>query len=1024
MFRRLVSLPPLLADTVHRRNQYVLAALPLFLLLPSLCSAAFAQYRFDHWTTDNGLPQNSVRDLVQTRDGYVWITTLGGLARFDGKRLTVFTKVTQPEFTGNRFTVLHEDRAGHLWIGTEEGGVLRYRDGVFTSWTTKDGLPGNYIDRIDEDEAGAILIFTDQGAAQWRDGSFTKLPLTSQAVVKSGSAPAAGYGRYLNFALRPDAAGYQLFNRGRWEHLPKPSGVPAGAALPFGATLSPLIEDARGRLWFNFPNASGYYEWRGGHWETTMAPPTLGNPFYLDQQGRYWTPHKSGVSLEKDGKATPLPLQGVNWSYRVLEDREGNIWLGTYDKGLLRLIEQAVTFLSLPGRPNERYVYPLLEDRNGNVWISAGEAGLTRYVNGQLTRFPLLNTKGAWDISSFYEDRDGSLLIGTYLHGMTRFRNNEWRIDQELLAHIKGRVDVIFRDRQGDLWFGGQNGLDRQTVAGEWVHYGPDNGLPMKHVKTMLEDASGRLWIGGYGCLALWHNGQFTTWTKNEGLIADRVISLYEDREHVLWVGTSDGGLYRFRPAAAGWNLTRYTTREGMHSNEVKQIFEDERGYFWIGSERGIYRLHKQELNDFAEGRNASITSISFGKADGLLSTDCIGGFQPAGFKARDGRLWFPTMEGVAIVDPRRVSMNSIPPPVALEDCLLDRRNVSWRQGLQINPGQENLEISYTGLSFNRAEQVRFRYRLDGLEADWIEAGTRRTAYYSHLPPGDYTFKVIAANSDGVWNTEGQSMRITVLPPFYRTWWFLTLIGLLVCGLAFSGYWYRVRQLEREQQAQRIFARRLIESQEAERKRIAAELHDSLGQHLLVIKNRAVIGDRATPEASTAREQFDEITVSATQAISEVRAISHNLRPVHLERLGLTAVIEEMIERVAQSSGLQFSTDIEALDGWLSKEDEIHLFRILQESANNILKHAQATKAYLEIWREGDELRVTVRDNGRGYDANASSPRRGLGLTSIGERARMLGGTQTITTAPGAGTTIELRIPISESGRTAAVAEG
>lgn len=983
-----------------------------------MLSPAFAQYHFEHWTTETGLPQNTVRDMVQTRDGYIWIATLGGLARFDGRRFTVFTKVTQPEMRSNRITVLHEDRAGQLWIGTEEGGLLRYDNGAFTSWTNKDGLPGNFIDRLDEDDAGTLLIFTDQGAVQWREGRFTALPLTLQSIVKSN--PMTLFTRYLNFALRPAATGYQLFYRGRWEPLPQPFDVAAKAETPFGNILSGQIADARGRLWFNGAKASGYYTRRGAQWEAVVAPPTQGHPFYLDQQGRYWTMTKTGIALEKDGNVAPLSLSGVNWWYRVLEDREGNIWLGTYDNGLLRLQEQTVSFLSLPGRPAERYVYPLLESRSGNVWISAGEAGLTHYANGQFTRFSLPGANGSRDISSFYEDRDGSLLVGTYLYGLTRFRAGQWRKDEALSARIKGRVDVIFRDRQGDLWFGGQNGLDRQSENGQWTHFGPDNGLPTKHVKTMLEDSAGRLWIGGIGCLALWHNGQFTTWTPANGLVADRIVTLYEDSARVLWVGAAESGLYRFLPTTTGWQLTRYTTREGLFSNEVKQIFEDERGYFWIGSEQGIYRLRKQELNDFAEGRNTFITCLAFGKADGLLNTGCIGGFQPAGFKARDGRLWFPTMEGVAIVDPRRVTMNELPPPVAIEDCLLDRRNVDCRQGLTIQPGQASLEINYTGLSFHKAEQMRFRYRLEGLEANWIEAGPRRTAYYSHLPAGTYTFHVIAANSDGIWNTEGQRLRIVVVPPVYRRWWFVLLTVALLVGLVTLAFQYRIRQMRHVQLAQQEFSQQLIESQEAERKRIAAELHDSLGQNLIVIKNWATLGLTQTEADAPVREQLDVISMTAVQSLNDVRAIIHNLRPHQLDTIGLANTLRFMLEQVSGATGIAFTSEIAPLDKRFAPEDEVTLYRLVQECVSNIVKHAQATQASLVMKIVGEQLHITIADNGRGFvmtptnppSAIRHPPSGGFGLKGLDERVRILYGTHKITSTPGKGTTHSFVIPI------------
>jgi len=380
----------------------------------------------------------------------------------------------------------------------------------------------------------------------------------------------------------------------------------------------------------------------------------------------------------------------------------------------------------------------------------------------------------------------------------------------------------------------------------------------------------------------------------------------------------------------------------------------------------------------------------------------------------------------VAVIDPATVTTNAQPPAVVIEAARIDNQVVRTElfqsalsnpaTGLEILPQQNNFEIQYTALSFIDAENLKFKYKLEGQDPDWVEAGTRRTAYYSYLPPGEYTFRVIAANRDGVWNTEGRSLRIRVLPAFYRTWWFLTLAALAISGAVYGVFKYRITQLELRQAAQQAFARQLIESQEAERQRIAAELHDSLGQHLLVIRNRATLGERAVQDPVQSRNQFDEISASATQAISEVRTISHNLRPVNLDRLGLAATIEEMVERVAGSSGIQFSADIEALEnGLLTKEQEVNCFRIIQESLNNIIKHAQATKAYVELWREDGALLVTVRDNGRGFAAEAAGQgaARGMGLTSIAERLRILGGAHTIKSALGEGTTLDLRIPLA-----------
>jgi signal transduction histidine kinase len=313
---------------------------------------------------------------------------------------------------------------------------------------------------------------------------------------------------------------------------------------------------------------------------------------------------------------------------------------------------------------------------------------------------------------------------------------------------------------------------------------------------------------------------------------------------------------------------------------------------------------------------------------------------------------------------------------------------------------------------------VRFRYQLAGQDHDWIEAGERRTAYYSFLPPGAYTFRVVAANSDGVWNEEGASLRITVVPPFYRTWWFLALAALSLITAVWFAYCARIAQLRRRHAEQEAFARQLIASQERERKRIAAELHDSLGQNLLLIKNRALLGTFKASAEEEAKAQFTELSDSVGQAIEEVREIAYNLRPYHLDRLGLTPTIEAMIEKVAAASGVEFRTEIPPLAGLLTPEAEISLYRVLQECVNNIARHAQATTASVTIERETHHLTITVIDNGRGFtpgETRQRAPRQGgFGLIGISERVRLLNGSHTIESAPGGGTAVRIKLNLPQ----------
>jgi len=375
------------------------------------------------------------------------------------------------------------------------------------------------------------------------------------------------------------------------------------------------------------------------------------------------------------------------------------------------------------------------------------------------------------------------------------------------------------------------------------------------------------------------------------------------------------------------------------------------------------------------------------------------------------------------VIDPDAVTLDTVPPPVLIEDVEVDRKPIavdafqsasSLLSAITLNPGQSALEIHYTGLSLVDSEQVRFKYRLEGLDDRWNDAGTRRFAYYSYLAPGHYSFQVVAANRDGLWSDKPAIIRIVVLPPFYRTWWFAGLIISTAAALGTLAYQYRVRKLTRARVAQEEFSRRLIYSQEGERKRIAAELHDSLNQSLVIIKNRAVLSLNSPEDTEHAFEQLEEIAGAATRAIDEVREIAYNLRPFQLDRLGLTKSIDSMLRKAVSTGGPQITADLEPIDGLLSKDSEVSLYRIVQESVNNMLKHARATEASVSLQRKSQELILTIRDNGMGFSpSQLDSAGPGFGLAGMNERVRILGGTISIHSAEGQGATITVRIPFN-----------
>ncbi len=974
-------------------------------------SPAVAPYRFSSWTTENGLPQNSISALRQTRDGYLWMSTFDGLVRFDGLRFRVFNRQNTPALTTNEFSLfaLLEDRQGCLWAGTLTGGAVRYCGGTFSSLTVKDGLPNNTVVRIDEDEEGTVWIFTNPGLAKWQNGHLIRMapePGSPFNPYLTASKENVGVDGYLFGLWRMEAHGWQRFAYGHWSHFP----LPFPLRDPSKLHILSSIEDSRRRFWYRLADTpNDYYCVEGGVLTRYPGIPPGQFVTYKDRLGNLWATNARGrCVLWKGGRSTPLFGFSTPFIFRVLEGREGTLWIGTTKGGLYRASPEAITTFQHPNGSQWNMVEPVLQDRAGNIWFGS-RMGLFRFNNGKYENFyhaGNANARMAWNniVSAIYVDRDGTIWTGTW-NGLAK-REGAHLISDPASHEIQGRVNAILRDRAGNLWVGGERGLYR-IHEGRCTQLGRADGFASDspYVQVIFEDRRGTLWIGTTSGLARLNQRRFSMLAATAGF---SITALHEDAAGVLWIGTYDTGLARLD----GGIFTHYTQKDGLFSNGVFQILEDEKGFLWLSCQLGIYRVKKQDLNDFAAGRISFFTSANFGKTDGLLSVECSSQGQPTGFKARDGKLWFPTSQGLAVVDPKAITFNRVPPPVVIEDTV-DGHGTDFRAGVKIKPGQENLEIQYTALSLVRSQQIRFRYRLEGLDPDWINAGTRRTAYYSRIPPGTYTFQVIAANSDGIWNTEGARLPVRILPPFYVTSWFRLFIALSLAGLIYLAWRLRTEQWKQRQAAQRAFSRELLASQERERKRIAAELHDSIGQRLVVIKNLALLRLQDQNGNLAEREQVEEICTEASSAIAEVREISYDLRPYLLDRLGLTKALLSMVENVGKGSTTTFSASIDDIDDLFAPELQIGFYRIAQECLSNILKHAQAGEAELIVRRSGTRLRLTVSDNGKGFipgGANPEARKGGFGLINISERVQFFGGKLDIQAAPANGATISIDI--------------
>jgi signal transduction histidine kinase/ligand-binding sensor domain-containing protein len=969
-------------------------------------NSVFGRYQQLNWQERDGLPQNTVLALTTTRDGYLWMGTYEGAVRFDGVRFTLFNPSTTTGIGNSMVTSLLERRDGDLWFATYGGGMSRLSSGQFTRYARQDGLSSDFIWCLFEDHAGTLWIGTDGGGVDaFSQGRFT--PYTTAQGLPSN----------LVRAIVDDGNGGLLVGTSRGIARIANGRVSAyeGRADVAHADVRTLARTPDGSLWVA-PMSGGLY--RVDSRSVTEFGPDHGltndrvESLFADEEGRMWVgTSNDGLFRYTTGRfdsyaqADGLPGARVPVIARGID---GGLWIGT-DGGLVRFKKPRVTVYTQRDGLAGDFVGGIFQDVEGSVWAETGH-GLTRFVNGA---FKVITTNDGLPGGRIRLARSADHFPLVYSgSGLARWTQGRFVQARDVAGMPWDGITTILEDRSGTLWLGVHDtGLIR-IRDGHATHLAAKDGLADDSVEALFEDRRGSLWVGTLKGVTRISDGQMTSWSTRDGLAANHVKVFYQDAAGTLWIGTHGGGLSRFKDG----RFANISARQGLYNDQIFQILEDDDANLWMNCNTGIWRTSLRQLNEVADGRRTAVESFAYGTADGMLSSEGVGA-NLAGWKMRDGSLWFPTTKGIVVIDPRR--RDTQPPRVLIEGITIDREPIAIGGAIRVSPGQENLEIQYTGLSWNRPQAIKFRFRLIGLDRDWVDAGTRRTAYYSHLPPGSYTFKVTADNGEGVWNDAGKPLAIVVLPRFYQTWWFRFAVASSLAALMWLSWRSRIGQMSRAQAAQQAFSRQLIASQERERQRIAAELHDSLGQNLLVVKNRAMLG-ALSQQDEEARKQFNEIGATVAQTLEEVRTISYNLRPHHLDQLGLTTTIRAMIEKIAESSGIAMSKELDDIDGVFPPADEITIYRIIQESVNNVVKHSRACNAHVAVHCREHDVEITIRDNGQGFASNASNggaaDRGGFGLKGLAERVHMLGGTHTIESGPDRGTTVTVRLPRRSQG--------
>ncbi len=1026
-------------NTIYHRRQ--ISSSSDWLDWSSLDDPVFG-YTCRFWQVDEGLPDNLVQAIAQTTDGFLWVGTRGGLARFDGKEFVAYNAQNTPALKNSAITALCAGSDGALWVGTDGGGLIRLKDGVFSQFSVTNGLAGDEIQVIYESRDGSLWIGTDRGMSRLRNG-ICKTYTTHDGLL-SDAVRSIYEDRSGNLWIATVKGLNRLQANGVMEAFVMPNGLP-------NDSVRVICQDRGGRIWVGSNDGLLWYNWYwGNNFYAYNSKYGLSDTFVSaiceDRNDNLWVGTYSGLNRFHDGRFYNQPdndgepFDKIN---ALFVDREGDVWVGSKEGLACLTAQKFFTYTKQQGLTHNN-VMSVLQDPRNNLWIGTWGGGLDEMQGEKITAYTSAPTNGLSQdlILSLCEGRDGSLWSGAdFDGGLTRFKDGHitrytWR---DGLADSGLRV--LHEDAEGNLWIGSDHGVNC-LQDGKVVTNRVTTALADDSIRDICQDKSGALWFATQNGLVHWQDEQLATFTTADGLSDNAITALYPDDENTLWIGTGGGGLNRYQNG----RFTAYTTRQGLFSDEISGMVGD-RDWLWMSCSRGIFRVRKSDLDAFDRGKIETIASLVYGKNDGMESLQCNSRGKPSIWKSGDGRLWFATSKGLVTVDPKAIETDPEPPTVFIktvaagQKIIADGRmelsgavSVLARRDspLRIPEGRGELKFEYSALGFSDPEKEHFKYRLEGVDPGWVDAGEQRVAYYNNLPPGNYFFQVKACNRDGVWNEAGAGISVILLPHYWQTLWFQSLGGLMafsgICGAAF----YTTRR-----RMQRKFA--LLEQQQAvdkERIRIARDMHDQLGAGLTQIGLLGEFARRDADRNGDTKIHVQKICDTARDLAQTLDEIVWMVNPRNdtLNKLGhyLAAYAEGFLDATPIRCRLDIPPGLPSLH--LSAECRHNLFLTVKEALNNIVKHSRATEARLgmqfkvdlkipvtahplvsirEVESGSRWLEIEIEDNGIGFAADAAGGDRN-GLKNMSERIREIGGIFELSSRPGKGTRIGIRAPVNE----------
>ncbi len=950
------------------------------------------QYAHRIWGQEEGLFQPTIYSIAQTRDGFVWLGTQDSLIRFDGIHFREYAEGASV-LHGSLIRSLNEDAQGNLWVGSLGSGAVRIApDGQAKQYSTKNGLPSNTIFCLMPAKDGSVWACTEKGLARIdhdrvrvfseADGLLSKRVRTT-CEATDGTRWVAGLDNGLSRSDHSDSRFVSFTNK----------------LLLRDQSITALECSSDGTVWAGTPE--GLIHIAGS---------------------------ESRVFTTRDG----LPDNEVS---ALTQGKDGTLWIGTND-GISRLRNGELSVYRTRDGLSHSQVLALCLDREGTLWAGT-KNGLDQFTDGKVTPYTTNEGLSSNNVGPLLEDRAGHLWIGTLGHGLNFFDGRRFRNLTMRNGLSSDTVLSLALDGSGDLWVGTAKGLDRIHDGRIVDSVGAKQGLHGSEVRSLFVDAQGTLWVGTdaalqhlqgrrlkksllappptYDSAVIALSGGHTVplfasldgpglyRLRNGKLSLDplpttHVIDCFfiDHLHHTIWMGTLGSGLLRWKNNS----IAHVYVKDGLYDNRIYSILQDANSNFWFASSKGIFRVSRDELDRFADGKLKNVASIPF--TTGQLRFECRSGVQPAACRTRDGRFWFSTTSGLVVLDPNHLQANHVTPPVSISAMMINGTRLPFYQEPHLKPNEtNNVEIRYAGLSFISPEKVTFRYRLAGYDKAWLDAGTRREAFYTNLPPGNFEFRVEARNADGVWSARPALLRFIVEPKLYQRRWFFPLLFLVLALIIAAGWRVRIRRL-----------RSRFNHVLAERNRIARELHDTLLQGLAgVTMQLQALWTKLPPSAE--KRALAEIISDAGQCSAEARRSLWGLRNNSTGGLEFADKLVNLARQAVSNKHMSLSLRVEPVTLREYPDTEYQLLRIAGEAIANSLKHSRATQLGVTLSVTEGVLALDIEDDGVGFSTSAQPVDQHFGLQGMRERAVEIGAEISIVSSPESGTRIvvSLRLP-------------